>query len=335
MSASPSLWNRLKPDPFILMIIAAVVVAAIVPARGVGEDVLGVVTTAAIFLLFFMYGGRLAPAEALAGLTHWRLHLVILAFTFVVFPLVVLALRPLSGPVLSPALYAGVLFCALVPSTVQSSIVFTSTAGGNVAGAIVSASASNLLGVVLTPLLVAFVMSTSGASSGIDASSVLDLFGQILLPFVLGQLSRRWTARWLKENHAWLKQVDRLVIVLVVYAAFSKGMNEGMWNLVGVRDLVVLTVILCGVLALMLVATYESARLLGFDRGDRIAIQFCGTKKSLATGLPMAVVLFAGQPVGLMVLPLMIFHQVQLMVCAVLAARYGRQLGQDEVRAGA
>ena len=275
----------------------------------------------AIAVLFFMYGGRLEPSEALAGLRHWRLHLVILAFTFVAFPLLGLALSPLSGNLLSPALYAGILFCCLVPSTVQSAIVLTSTAGGNVAGAIVAASASNLLGVVLTPLLAAFVMHTSG-SAGIDPSAVLDLFAQILLPFVLGQLSRRWTAAWLKRNHRWLKHVDRMVIVLVVYSAFSKGMNEGMWGLVGVSDMVVLILVCAAILALMLVLTIKVAGWLRFDRADRIAIQFCGTKKSLATGLPMAVVLFAGQPVGLMVLPLMVFHQLQLMVCAVLAQRY-------------
>ncbi|GMA38407.1 bile acid:sodium symporter family protein [Mobilicoccus caccae] len=317
----PSMWKKLKPDPFILMILGAVLLASLLPAHGVGEDVLAGVVTAAIAVLFFMYGGRLEPSEALAGLRHWRLHLVILAFTFVAFPLLGLALSPLSGNLLSPALYAGILFCCLVPSTVQSAIVFTSTAGGNVAGAIVAASASNLLGVVLTPLLAAFVMHTSG-SAGIDPSAVLDLFAQILLPFVLGQLSRRWTAAWLKRNNRWLKHVDRMVIVLVVYSAFSKGMNEGMWGLVGVSDMVVLILVCAAILALMLVLTIKVAGWLRFDRADRIAIQFCGTKKSLATGLPMAVVLFAGQPVGLMVLPLMVFHQLQLMVCAVLAQRY-------------
>lgn len=323
LSGAMEWLRRLRPDPFILMILGAVLVASVVPAQGVGETVLGHVVTAAVFVLFFMYGGRLSTQEALAGLTHWRLHLVILAFTFVLFPLLGVALAPLSGRILSPALYAGVLFCCLVPSTVQSSIVFTSTARGNVPGAIVSASVSNLLGVVFTPLLAAALMRTSG-NAGIDGGAVVDLFAQILLPFVLGQMSRRWTADWLKANHSWLKQVDRGVIVLVVYSAFSKGMNEGMWHLVGVADIVVLVLLSGAVLALMLWLTWTVAGVLGFNREDRIAIQFCGTKKSLATGLPMAVVLFAGQPVGLMVLPLMVFHQLQLMICAVLAARYAR-----------
>lgn len=323
VSSAPSVWSRLKPDPFIMMILAAAVLATLIPASGRGEDVLAGVVTAAIFVLFFMYGGRLKPSEALAGLRHWRLHAVILAFTFVVFPLLGLAMAPLSGSVLSPALYAGVLYFCLVPSTVQSSIVFTSTAKGNVPGAIVSASASNLLGVVLTPLLAAWLMTTSG-SAAVDPGAIVDLFAQILLPFVLGQLSRRWTADWLKKNHSWLKQVDRAVIVLAVYSAFSRGRNEGMWQLVGVLDLVALVLVCAAILALMLVVSYSTARALGFHREDRIAIQFCGTKKSLATGLPMAVVLFAGQPVGLMVLPLMVFHQIQLVVCAWLAARYSR-----------
>ncbi|MDO5628261.1 MAG: bile acid:sodium symporter family protein [Mobilicoccus sp.] len=315
--------SALKLDPFILMILGAVLVASVLPARGVVEDGVGVLVRVAIFVLFFMYGGRLSTSEALAGLTHWRLHLAILGLTFVVFPLVALAMMPASGTLLAPALYAGVVFCALVPSTVQSAIVFTSTAGGNVPGAIVSASASNLLGVVITPMLAALVMTTSGEMA-VRWSSVLDLTAQILLPFFLGQLSRRWTATWLKNNHTWLKYVDRSVIVLVVYAAFSRGMNEGMWTMVGPVDLVVL-VLVCLVLFVVMTAVSAGAARLGpYDRADAIAITFCGSQKSLATGLPIAVVLFAGQPVGLMVLPLMVYHQIQLMAGAVLAARWAR-----------
>ncbi|GAB48570.1 bile acid:sodium symporter family protein [Mobilicoccus pelagius] len=313
-------------DGFLLAILAAVAVAAIVPATGAAVPVLDHVVTAAIFVLFFMYGGRLEPREALAGIRNWRLHAVILGFTYVAFPVLGVLLGFVLPHVLSAPLALGVLYVCLVPSTVQSSITFTSIARGNVAGAIVSASFSNLVGVLITPLLVMLLMTGGAGGVHIEASSILDIVGQILVPFVLGQLSRPLTATWLKENNAWLKFVDRGVIVLVVYSAFSSGMREGIWGMVSVGQILLVTLVSAVLLVVVLWATDASARALRFDRGDRIAIQFCGTKKSLATGLPMAAVLFGGQQVGLIILPLMIFHQLQLMVCATLASRYAREV---------
>ncbi|MBK8447930.1 MAG: bile acid:sodium symporter [Micropruina sp.] len=323
-------WLK-RLDRFLLAIIAAAVIASLLPAQGVAQTVLDWLTTAAIAVLFFVYGARLKPEQALAGLKHWRLHLTILGLTFVAFPIIGWSLQVLSPWLLSPSLYAGLLYLTLVPSTVQSSINFTSIAKGNVAGAIVSASASNLLGVVLTPLLCWALMTTSGGLT-IDPSSILDIIGQLLVPFVLGQLSRRWTAQWI-ASHPKLKLFDNGVIVLVVYSAFSSGMREQMWQQIEPIDLVVLIGVCLVILAVMLAGSFWLARRLGFNREDVIAIQFCGTKKSLATGLPMASVLFAGSPVGLLVLPLMVFHQAQLMACGSLASRYAKQV-PDEVVPG-
>lgn len=314
-------WTK-RIDWFLTAIIVAAVVASILPARGVGVDVLSWTTKVMIFVLFFLYGARLHPDEAIKGLRHWKLHLTILAFTFIAFPLLGLALGLLSPTVIPQPLYAGLLYVTLVPSTVQSSINFTSIARGNVAGAIVSASASNLIGVVLTPMLAIALMNTTGNAS-IRFESILDIVVQILLPFVIGQVSRPWTARWV-EGHRKLKLFDQTTIVLVVYAAFSAGIREGIWSMVGVGDLAVLVVVCAVVLAFVLWLTWAVAKRLGFNREDAIAIQMCGTKKSLATGLPMAIVLFAGQPIGLVMLPLMVFHQMQLMACSWLAARYAR-----------
>ena len=311
-------------DRFLLAIIAAAVTASLLPAQGAMVTVVDWATKAAVAVLFFVYGARLKPEQALAGLKHWRLHLTILGLTFVVFPLIGWGLQVLSPWLLSPSLYAGVLYLTLVPSTVQSSINFTSIAKGNVAGAIVSASASNMLGVVLTPLLCWALMTTSGDLK-IDPSSVLDIIGQLLVPFVLGQLSRRWTAEWI-ASHPRLKLFDNGVIVLVVYSAFSAGMREHMWQQVNATDLITLLAVCLVLLAAMLWFSRWLAQRLGFNRADVIAIQFCGTKKSLATGLPMANVLFAGSPIGLLVLPLMLFHQAQLMACGSLAARYAKQV---------
>jgi solute carrier family 10 (sodium/bile acid cotransporter), member 7 len=314
--------RRLRPDGFLLAIVTSAVLSSFFPARGLGMTLLHGASTVAIFLLFFLYGARIAPREALRGLAHWRLHLTILSFTFLLFPLIGLALRPLSGTWLSPQLYSGLLYLCLVPSTVQSSIAFTSIARGNVPGAIVSASASNLLGVFVTPALVVLVMA--GANGRVGLGQIGDIVVQLLLPFVLGQVSQRWTAGFVKAHNAPLKLVDRGVVVLVVYTAFSQGMSEHMWSQVNGPQLVVLVAVCLALLALMLVVTWYVPKRMGFSRVDNIAIQFCGTKKSLATGLPMAQVLFAGTGVGLLVLPLMIFHQAQLMACSVLAQRYAR-----------
>lgn len=318
---------RVKLDGFMMAIIAAAVVASFLPATGVGAVVLSWATKVAIFCLFFLYGARLHPQEALRGLKHWRLHLTILAFTFVVFPLIGLLLGHLPAWALAPALVPGLVYVTLCPSTVQSSINFTSIARGNVAGAIVSASASNLLGVFLTPLLAIALMNTTG-NANVGWGSIIDLMGQILLPFVLGQLSRRWTADFV-ARHKKLKLFDQVSIVLVVYAAFSQGVREGIWTMVGWVDIALLVAVCLVLLALMLWLTWFTARRLGFNRADAIAIQMCGTKKSLATGLPMATVLFAGQPIGLIMLPLMVFHQAQLMACSWLAARYARDAEPD------
>ena len=320
---------RVKLDPFLMAIIAAAVVASFLPATGVGAQVLSWATKVAIFCLFFLYGARLHPEEAVRGLKHWRLHLTILAFTFVVFPLIGLAIGQLPGWALAPALIPGMVYVTLCPSTVQSSINFTSIARGNVAGAIVSASASNLLGVFLTPLLAIALMNTTGNAT-VGLGSILDLVVQILLPFILGQLSRRWTADFV-ARHKKLKLFDQASIVMVVYAAFSQGVREGIWSMVGWVDIVALVVVCLVLLAFMLWLTWFTARRLGFNRADVIAIQMCGTKKSLATGLPMATVLFAGQPIGLIMLPLMVFHQAQLMACSWLAARYARDPEPDAV----
>ncbi len=314
-----------RADRFLLAIIAAAVLASFFPATGAAVPVLSWATKILIAILFFLYGARLSPQESLQGLRNWRLHAVILAFTYLLFPLLGVAMRLLQPWLLSPELYLGMLWVCLVPSTVQSSINFTSLAKGNVAGAIVSASFSNLIGVVVTPLLGLALMTTTGGLQ-IDAGQVLDIVGQLLVPFAVGQLSRRWTAGFVKR-HKRLKLVDQGSIVLVVYAAFSQGMREHMWSRVEVADIAKLVLVCVALLALVLWLTWQVARWLGFNRADRIAIQFCGTKKSLATGVPMATVLFAGLPnVGLLVLPLMIFHQAQLMACSAMAARYARQV---------
>lgn len=306
-------------DGYILALVGTVALAALLPARGPAATAADGASTGAVALLFFLYGARLSTREAMDGLRHWRLHLTVLACTFVIFPVLGLAARGLVPHVLPPTLYTGLLFLCLVPSTVQSSIAFTSLARGNVAAAICAGSFSSLVGIVATPLLAGLVLH--GGGGGFSADSLISIVCQLLLPFLAGQLLRRWMGAFVARHKKVLGHVDRGSILLVVYAAFSAGMVQGIWHQVSPLRLLCLLGVEAALLALMLTGTSYGAKKLGFPRPDRIAITFAGSKKSLAAGLPMASVLFGSQA-GLMVLPLMLFHQMQLMVCAVLAKRY-------------
>lgn len=318
-------WPSWMPiDPYILALLGTVVLAALLPARGGAADAASGASTGAVALLFFLYGARLSTREALDGLAHWRLHVTVLACTFVVFPALGLAARGLVPDVLTRDLYGGFLFLTLVPSTIQSSIAFTSIARGNVPAAICAGSFSSLAGIIVTPLLAAALLGNSGGGFSMDA--LVKIVLQLLVPFLAGQVLRRWVGAFIKRHKKVLGLVDRGSILLVVYSAFSEGVVQGIWHQVTPARLVVLLGVEAVLLAVMLSVTWYGGKRLGFDRGDRIAIQFAGSKKSLASGLPMASVLF-GAHASLAVLPLMLFHQMQLMVCAVIAKRRSHDPG--------
>jgi sodium/bile acid cotransporter 7 len=314
--------SRLLPDNFTLTIIGVVLVASVLPCSGSVAVALGWTTNLAIALLFFLHGAKLSRRAVLDGISHWRLHLMIFACTFMLFPLLGLLLKPLLAPLVGPELYLGLLYVCALPATVQSAIAFTSLARGNIPAAICSAAASSLLGIFLTPLLVMLLMDVHGS-----AGSTLDAIGQItlqlLLPFVLGQIAQRWIGAWVRRNASWLRSVDQGSILLVVYTGFSQAVVSGLWSQVPLPALFGLLLCCVVLLALVMLAVWLAGKYLGFSLEDRITLLFGGSKKSMATGVPMAQVLFAGGTIGVMILPLMIFHQVQLMVCAILAQRFG------------
>jgi sodium/bile acid cotransporter 7 len=319
-----TLMRRLALDAFTTLLILAVVLASFLPASGVAGEVLGSVTTVAIALLFFLHGAKLSREALVSGLTHWRLHLLVLCATFVMFPLLGLMIGPLALAFLTPDLYLGILFLCTLPSTVQSSISFTSIARGNVAAAVCSASASNFIGIFLTPLLVGALV-VQGTAGGSSFDAVLKIVTQLLLPFLAGQLLRPWIGAWIDRRKPMLRYVDQGSILLVVYTAFSESVNEGLWQQLSAVTIGALAVISCLMLAVALGIATLASRRLGFSKEDEITIVFCGSKKSLASGVPMAKVLFAPTSLGMIILPLMLFHQIQLMVCAVLAQRWARR----------
>ncbi|WP_312306786.1 bile acid:sodium symporter family protein [Diaphorobacter nitroreducens] len=314
------------PDNLTLALVATVTLASLLPASGAVGAFFEKATVGVVALLFFMHGAKLSREAVIAGIGHWRLHLLVVASTFMLFPVLGLVLRPVLQPLVTPELYTGVLFLCVLPATVQSAIAFTAVARGNMAAAICSASASTLLGIVITPLLVGVVLPQA---SGTVQQDVLGSIGrimlQLMLPFVAGHLLRPWIGGFISRHAATLKYVDQGSVLLVVYTAFSAAVVGGLWRELPLPALAGLLVVCAVILGLALTATTWLARRLGFSKEDEITIVFCGSKKSLVSGVPMAKVLFPSEAAGAIVLPLMVFHQMQLMVCAVLAQRYARR----------
>ncbi|MFJ4638409.1 bile acid:sodium symporter family protein [Streptomyces hygroscopicus] len=317
-------------DPYVAALLGTVALAALLPASGGAATAVGHTADIAIGLLFFLYGSRLSTREALSGLRQWRLHLVVAASTFALFPLLGVAAGGLAPFLLTDRLSTGLLFLCVVPSTVQSSVALTSTARGNVPAAICAGTYSSLLGMVATPLLAAWLI---GSDVRFSADGLLAIATQLLLPFLAGQALRRWTGAFIGRHKKALALLDRGSILLVVYTAFSRGMTEGVWHQITPARLCALLGLAAALLGLALTTTSFTARRLGFSREDRVTIVFCGSNKSLATGLPMAAVLF-GDAAGPVILPLMLFHQLQLMVCAVIAGRWSRRAPEAALAPG-
>ena len=306
-----------RADGYILLLLGTVVLASLLPPRGGWTTFASIFTDVAIVLLFFLHGARLSRQAVLDGARNWRLHLTVVAMTFVLFPLLGLGISDIPG--LAPTLATGMLFLTLLPSTVQSSIAFTATARGDVAAAVCSASFSNLAGMVLTPALAALLIGAHEA--GVSGGGAVTVLMQLLLPFLAGHLLGPWIGGWVAKHKRLVTTVDRGSILLVVYTAVGAAVVDGLWQRVSVFDLAIIFALSSALLAVVMIAGWQTGRLFGFTRAARIVLLFCGSKKSLASGVPMAGALFAPAQVGAMILPLIFFHQIQLIICAYLARR--------------
>jgi len=311
--------RRIGIDGYMLLLLGTVLLGLVLPARGLAADILRGATFWAVTLLFFLYGARLDPASIRAGLLNLRLQGLTFAATYLLFPLLGLLLAALFGAVLGPELALGLLFLAVLPSTVQSSIAFTSIAGGNVPAAICAASLSNLVGVVLTPLLVTHLLHHDGGGASLDAIEKVAV--QILLPFLVGQLLRRWIGGFVRRHRLMTMAVDRGSILLIVYSAFGAGTVAGIWSAIPLPGLVLCLLVTGLLLALAMGAMTGASRLFGLPPQDRAVLFFCGSTKSLASGLPIATAIFPATAVGAIVLPVMIYHMTQLLVCSAVAQR--------------
>lgn len=311
--------KRLGVDTYMLMLIATVALGLLLPVEGIAAALLGQVTFWAVALLFFLYGAKLNAAAIRDGLLNWRLQGATFAATFVLFPVLGLMFAAVFGGLLGPEVTLGLMFLTVLPSTVQSSIAFTAMAGGNVPGAICAASLSNLIGVALTPALVALLLHQGGG--GVSPEAIVKIALQILLPFFLGQIARPWIGAFVKRHRSMTLLVDRGAILLIVYSAFSAGTVSGLWHAIAGPSLAVLFAAVLCLLGLAMGIMVFAGRRLGFPEADRAVLFFCGSTKSLASGLPIAAALFPAATIGATVLPLMIYHLAQLFVCALVAQR--------------
>ncbi|MEY3986084.1 MAG: hypothetical protein RLZ59_1529 [Pseudomonadota bacterium] len=316
------MFARLLPDRFVLLLIATIGVASLLPVRGFAVPIVSALANIAIFSLFFFHGLRIAHDAVWAGLRHWRLQLAVLVFVFGAMPLLGFGLSRLMPAMLPADLWLGIFFLCALPSTVQAAIASSSMARGNVAASVIAAALSNLSGVVLTPLVLAALASTSGA--GGDLSAIGRIATLLLLPFALGQIARLWLANWADRHKVWIGRLDRTTILITVYVAFSAAVVDGLWQKLGAQEMALLLGVICLLLALAFAGSWALGRALGLSREDRITLLFSGAHKSLATGAPMARILFPAAQAGLIVLPLMLYHQLQLTVSAYIAARIAR-----------
>lgn len=314
---------RFGIDAFLIGLVSMVGLAWLLPDLGKSGGLIHLDTVAVygVALVFLLYGLTLPPERMKAGLLNWRLHLLVQLSTFVLFPVLIWGLAPLLTPRLGPDLTLGFFFLAALPSTISSSVAMTSIAKGNVAGAIFNATLSSLLGVVLTPLWVNWYLSSSGASLDL-AQVLLKIMLLVLLPIVLGQLLRPRLKDWIGRNMSWLKTLDRITILMIVFNSFADSVAEGIWEGQG-HDAAVQAAL--GSLALFLAVFGVLSlvcRLLGFGRDDSIAGVFCGTKKSLATGVPMAKIMFGASPaLGMIIAPTILYHLIQLILAGIIARR--------------
>lgn len=316
-------------DRFTLLLLLMVVLASIIPVSGSAANIFSIITSTAIAILFFLHGAKLSREAVVQGIMHWKFHILVFAFTFVLFPLLGLLAKPILLPLLGKELYWGFLFMCFLPSTVQSSIAFTSVAKGNVASAVCSASFSNIIGMFITPVLVSFFILGQSQHGFDPTSSILQITLLLLVPFILGQILRPYVYPRMLKVPSLVKAFDQGSILMVVYGAFSGAVVAGLWNVLSWQTLLILTLACSIFLTLIMLLAFYIPKWCGFNKADQVAIFFCSSKKTLASGIPMAQILFIGQPLGMIVLPIMIFHQIQLMVCGVVANYWSKRTASE------
>lgn len=316
-----------KVDWFLIGMALATLLAWLFPEPGASGGWLHpeLLTKGGVALIFFLHGVALSFAALKAGTLRWPLHVVVQLSTFLLFPLLGFAVNALLGDAVTDELKLGIFFLCALPSTVSSSVALTAAAHGNVAGALFNATLSSVLGVFLTPLWIAVVVTTTGASQSLGPV-ILDLVIWLILPLIAGQLCRPWLAGVATRHKSKINVADRWTILVLVYTSFCDSFKEGVWAEHGWSTLLIVLAIAAVLFAVAMAIMGMVSRALGFSAEDRIAAMFCGSKKTLASGVPMARLIFGAHPaIGVILLPIMIYHPLQLVISGVLAQRWARR----------
>jgi sodium/bile acid cotransporter 7 len=316
----------MKIDGFLIAMISAVLLALAWPAPGAAGGFLhlGAVVKYGIALVFFLQGSMLAPSAMISGAAKWRLHLFIQATTFLVFPIVGGLFYFMLAGIVVDDLRLGFFFLCAMASTITSSVAMTVMARGDVPSAVFNASASGLIGMIATPLLMQCVGNAGHGMPPLGAA-IESILLTLALPFLAGQICRPLTLPFLGSRKRLVNRVDRSMIVLIVYTSFCDSTATGVWQKFSFAQLTLVALLATGLLVLMLSFTGICAEAAGFSPEERITAIFCGSKKSLASGAPTAKIMFAGHPgLGMIMLPLLLYHQIQLIICTFLAGRYAR-----------
>ena len=313
----------MKIDGFVLSIIAVIGLAYVFPQWGISESKIPMDTISAIgiSLIFFFYGLKLSPTKLKAGVKNWKLHLLIQTSTFLIFPLLVLVFRPFIQNEEQEIIWLAFFFLAALPSTVSSSVVMVSMAKGNIPAAIFNASISGIIGVVLTPLWMELFVQN--AQTDFNFTDIyVKLFVQIILPVVLGLLLQRFFGEFAQKHTKQLTLFDKSVILLIIYKSFASSFDDNIFSSVSILDLLILFISVLTLFGVLFLLTGFLAKKMKFNIEDQITAQFCGTKKSLVHGTVFSKIIFGNMAsIGIILLPLMLFHAVQLLIISIVASK--------------
>ena len=325
-----NIFSKVGLNAFFFLMIGAIFLAWLYPPVGIAESPfhLPAIAGFGVSVIFFFYGAKLSPESLINGLTKWRLHLVVQLSTFVLFPLTIVAARAMFPVYFSTNIGLGIFYLAALPSTVSSSVVMVSIARGNIAAAIFNASISSILGIFITPLLMSGILEKSQPDFDIS-HTILLLCLQVLLPVLLGLLLHKRLGHWVTVYKNTLRNFDQLIILLIVYTSFCESFSDNQFKNFSFSEIFKLGILMIAFFLIVFALMNQISLWLGFKRDERITVIFCGSKKSLVQGAVMGKVLFPDQAVlGVVLLPLMLYHALQLMAGSTIAKAMGKEKGE-------
>ena len=322
MNKQIRILKLLRPDPFVQLLIFTIILATLLPVYGYGAKIASIISQIGIFSLFFLNGIRLPRQEVREGIKNWQLQGSIYFWVFAVMPFVGWGLSNIMISYIPETLAIGILFLGVLPSTVQSATAYNSLANGNVTASVIASAILNLTGVIVTPLLFATLASSSGFHISYEIFLRICLI--LLLPFFLGQLMQKYWFDWLNKRKQLVTYMDRGAIAIAVYVAFSGAVVAGIWSHIAVNEFFILSAILIIFLIIAFMGAWFMSGLLSFARNDRKAIMFAAAHKSLAIGAPLAAILFPHETAGIILLPILMYHLLQLIISAPIAHRLAR-----------